>query len=327
MQEKDILEKTLESYNDVFADIVNVLVFNGERVIKEDDLEDRTTFSAYKAEGRLRFQERDVSKYWRRSMVKLVLIGLENMTSVSRYMPLRVIGYDGAAYRDQIPEKSRSKKGRRRKKKAEKNSGNYSHLFPVITIVLYFGRRRWGERNKRLSGVLTFPQKYQPQLEKWFNDYHINVVEVAYLTAEQVAMFQSDFRVVAEYFVKSRTNPNYEPEEFEIKHVYELFDLLTVVSGDGRFKEIAMLTKDKAWTQEGKGVVTMRSQFIDNIWKRAKDEGEKIGERNGDHRATVRVLRRSIDNMLKKTNYTRDEILDILEVSPEELKQLELTQN
>ena len=107
--------------------------------------------------------------------------------------------------------------------------------------------------------------------------------------------------------------------------------MLTAVSGDDRFKEMAMLTKDKAWTQEGKGVVTMRSQFIDNIWKRAKDEGEKIGElrgeRRGDHRATIRVLRRSIDNMLKKTNYTRDEILDILEVSPEELKQLELTQN
>lgn len=40
-----------------------------------------------------------------------------------------------------------------------------------------------------------------------------------------------------------------------------------------------------------------------------------------------KIIRRSIDNMLKKTNYTRDEILDILEVSPEELKQLELTQN
>ena len=141
MQEKDILENTLESYNDVFADIVNVLVFNGERVIAEDDLEDRATFSAYKAEGRLRFQERDVSKYWLKSMVKLVLIGLENMTSVSRYMPLRVMGYDGAAYRDQIPERSRS-----------------------------------------------------------------------------------------------------------------MFDLLTAVSGDGRFKEIAMLSKDKAWTQDGKGL-------------------------------------------------------------------------
>ena len=33
MAEKDISEKILESYNDVFADIVNVLLFNGEKVI------------------------------------------------------------------------------------------------------------------------------------------------------------------------------------------------------------------------------------------------------------------------------------------------------
>jgi hypothetical protein len=39
-------------------------------------------------------------------MVKLVLIEMENMTAVSRYMPLRVRGYDGAACRDQIPERS-----------------------------------------------------------------------------------------------------------------------------------------------------------------------------------------------------------------------------
>ena len=29
MGEKDIAEKTLEAYNDVFADIVNVLLFDG----------------------------------------------------------------------------------------------------------------------------------------------------------------------------------------------------------------------------------------------------------------------------------------------------------
>lgn len=33
MGEKDIIEKKLEAYNDVFADIVNALLFNGERVI------------------------------------------------------------------------------------------------------------------------------------------------------------------------------------------------------------------------------------------------------------------------------------------------------
>lgn len=31
MAEKDIAEKTLEAYNDVFADIINVLLFNGEQ--------------------------------------------------------------------------------------------------------------------------------------------------------------------------------------------------------------------------------------------------------------------------------------------------------
>ena len=33
MGELDITEKILESYNDVFADIVNVLLFNGEQII------------------------------------------------------------------------------------------------------------------------------------------------------------------------------------------------------------------------------------------------------------------------------------------------------
>lgn len=32
MKEKDITEKTLESYSDVFADIVNVVMFGGEKV-------------------------------------------------------------------------------------------------------------------------------------------------------------------------------------------------------------------------------------------------------------------------------------------------------
>ena len=41
MAEKDISEKILESYNDVFADIVNVLLFNGEQVVDPSDLTDQ----------------------------------------------------------------------------------------------------------------------------------------------------------------------------------------------------------------------------------------------------------------------------------------------
>ena len=64
MGKKDIAEKNLEAWNDVFADIVNVLLFKGKRLMKEKDLETDTKDSMIKADGELHEQERDVSKYW-----------------------------------------------------------------------------------------------------------------------------------------------------------------------------------------------------------------------------------------------------------------------
>ena len=49
MAEKDIAEKILEDYPDVFADIVNGLLFNGKTVIRPEELEDSKIQSAYRA--------------------------------------------------------------------------------------------------------------------------------------------------------------------------------------------------------------------------------------------------------------------------------------
>ena len=51
MGAKDIAEKNLEAWNDVFADIVNVLLFNGKRIILENELEADTTNSMFKADA------------------------------------------------------------------------------------------------------------------------------------------------------------------------------------------------------------------------------------------------------------------------------------
>lgn len=42
MAGKDATEKILEAYNDVFSDIVNVLLFQGEEVLKADELRSGT---------------------------------------------------------------------------------------------------------------------------------------------------------------------------------------------------------------------------------------------------------------------------------------------
>ena len=50
MAEKDITEKRLEDYVDVFADIVNVLLFGGEERIRPEDLAESLPRSIYKAD-------------------------------------------------------------------------------------------------------------------------------------------------------------------------------------------------------------------------------------------------------------------------------------
>lgn len=51
MGEKDISEKLLADYEDVFADIVNVLLFQGEKGVRPDSLQSTKTISHYKADG------------------------------------------------------------------------------------------------------------------------------------------------------------------------------------------------------------------------------------------------------------------------------------
>ena len=57
MAEKDITEKILLSYPDVFADIVNALLFNGEQLIHPEELIDQAPRAIYKADGKIREYE------------------------------------------------------------------------------------------------------------------------------------------------------------------------------------------------------------------------------------------------------------------------------
>ena len=79
MGEADITEKSLESYDDVFSDIINCLLFDGRQLVREDELSDAAPLSAYKdLDGRMHEQERDVAKYWRNGSIRICLYGLEN---------------------------------------------------------------------------------------------------------------------------------------------------------------------------------------------------------------------------------------------------------
>lgn len=128
--EKDATEKILESYNDVFADIVNVLLFNGKEVLKPEELVDQAPRAVYKADDKIREIERDVAKRWLKQNIRIACVGLETQTDIDPDMPFSVIGYDGAEYRYELSAKT-------------PDSKEYlKDRYPVVTLVLYFGHKK-----------------------------------------------------------------------------------------------------------------------------------------------------------------------------------------
>ena len=260
MGDKDIAEKTLEAYDDVFSDIINVLLFGGRQLIKEDELSDAAPLSEYKdSDGKIHGQERDVAKFWRNGSIRICLYGLENQTDIDVDIPLRVIGYDGAGYRAQILADKEADGKKRRKPR-----------YPVVTLVLYFGEERWNRRRSLLE-CLEIP----PELRPYVSDYKVNVFEIAWLEPETVAKFRSDFRIVADYFVQVRKNKEYKPSAETIRHVHEVLQLMAVLTKDRRFEEVQIPPR-------AEGGIAM-CEVLDRVEKRGFDLGHHDGFIAGQH--------------------------------------------
>lgn len=258
MAEKDISEKILESYNDVFSDIVNVLLFDGKQVLSPDELEDQTPRAVYKTDGKLREIERDVAKRWKNGNVRIACIGFENQTVADPDMPLRVMGYDGAEYRAQLL--------------SDQSAAN---RYPVVTLVLYFGHKKPWDGPTSLKERLNIPEEFA----KYVNDYKLNLFQIAYLTKEQVQMFRSDFRIVADYFVQKRENGNYIPSSQEIRHVQETLQLLSVMTNDHRFEDVL----NESIPEEG------GPHNMCDVLDRVENKGIAVGMEKGEDMVTLLV--------------------------------------
>ena len=284
--EKDMTQKTLEAFNDVFADIVNGLLFQGEQVISETSLTDAQPLSMYKADGKLHEQERDVAKYWNMAAsacinVRIAFLGFENQTKYEKDMPLRFFGYDGAAYRAELSQNDR---------------------YPVITLVLYFGNEPWG-KNRSLYDAIEIPERFKP----FVNDYKINLFEIAHLPEEAINYFRSDFRIVVDYFVHRKTNKDYRPtDHVKFRHVDELLKMMASITRDDRFLDVL-------YDEEG-GKPEDMCEVLDRAEAKGEAKGIDIGEAKGIDKARLE----SIKNLMKNVGWTIQQAMDALGIPKSE---------
>ena len=262
MGEKDILEKKLLMFNDVFADFVNGIMFDGKDVVKEDELVDLSGWSHYKGDdSKHRFQDRDVVKLWKKENVVISLIGIENQDIPDEDMVFRVISYDGASYRTQLVEKER----RKRKKKADKvseKSAEKLDIFPVITFVIYYGEEEWRHEttlHKRLN--------LDSELKHYVSDYSINLIDLKKLSEDDINKFKKDFKLIADYMVKGS---KHKADRIDLNHPEEVSELIQRLTGE----ELPIPIESE---EGGKNM----EKFFEPMFERAEARGRAEGRAEG----------------------------------------------
>ena len=316
MGQKDITQKNFEAYNDVFSDIVNGTLFDGREVIKPEALVDAMAKSQYKADDNvIHEQERDVAKYWtdKNCYIRLALLGVENQLAIDMDMPLRVIGYDGSSYRDEINQDKiviDEATGKKHKIRHER--------YPVVTIVLYFGKTPW-KKPLRLYDVL----KISDELKPFVSDYKINLIDVPRLTGEQVEKFTSDFQIIADYFVQLNESNDYVPKDKTIKHA------------DSFLKLMSVLTQDDKYVEMGKKISHEREEFnmckvLDKVEARGEARGQAIGEARGKaigeavgeaRGKTIGALNKTVEILrviIAKNSWSKEQAMDFIGIPKSE---------
>ncbi len=289
MAEKDLSEKLLEDHGDVFADLINVLIFQGERLLKEEDILDGPTASQYKDAGeRLREHVRDVVKYDKRQTT-MAVFGIENQSQVDHDMVFRVMGYDYSSYRRQM------------------DLGEQRH--PVFTLVLNFGMKQW-DGPKDVISALDPTHPYAKYYSTAVSNPAIYVVDVAFLSKEIREKFTSDFRIIAEYFsaVREHREEELRYNRQAMRHVEEVLDFFRVFSRDRRFEEC----KPVILREAKKGAVNMCT-VMDYAEKQGKIEGKIEGKREQALETAMEMIRagEGPDKIRRYTKLSEEKIREL----------------
>ena len=99
-------------------------------------------------------------------------------------MIFRMAAYDALTYRSQL-----------------KLSINPDDRYPVISLLLYFGDQNWSKR-LTLRDSIRFPtdpygNSLESRLAPFFNDYKLNLVDVAKMTPKELSLLNTDFKLLA----------------------------------------------------------------------------------------------------------------------------------
>ena len=272
MGTKDSKAKEYLSDNTRFSEICNYVLFDGEKVIKPEDLKECDTTEVLSVFG---IDKKQIVKQKWRDLLKsvsvkhtgqmyVILIGAEAQTDIHYAMPVKTMIYDALNYGEQVNEA----KKRHRKNKDYRSSDEFlsgftldDKLTPVITITLYLGTTQWDGPRSLAEMMPQMDERILP----FINDYRINLLNPLEIT--DFSKFETGLR--------------------------PLFELLKNASDEEKLNEL--ITKDDTFTRVDVETVAAINLFVGTDIKydekeevvnmcKAWDDHKKLGIQEGMQR-------------------------------------------
>ena len=279
MGAKDLAEKNLLQYKDVFSDIVNVNLFGGRCYVSAKELsrEPGELITKAVSDDKLRQLQMDVPMKCKKHNRSFFLC-LENQSDKNNVMPVRDMGYQHAKYMEQIKEA----------KESNRKTGNYPNpmtkelndsqkLSPVITLVLNYSQKEW-KKPRCLNDMLEFPEDIDNvSLEPWIPSYSVCVINLASQPETTIRQYQSDFKYIVRYLScgndRKKLDEYFQTTEFELDHPEAFLDWLSAVTNDRRYRKAKELIEET----EGKGGKINMCVLLDMYEERGVEKGISQG--------------------------------------------------
>ena len=276
MNKKDIILKKVLSNNERFASIFNNYFFEGKNILDPNSLKDGNVELEIKSMNgecvnRIRDLIKEGTYKFDDSENNYVLLGIENQTSIDKYMPFRIMLYDSLIYDYQIMNFKKNKKDAKIK------------LKPVITLVIYYGTKKWNHSFDIIDNL-----DVDSNIKEYISNYKIKVLSISELTDEELESYNKDIRQLFKYVKKSNNKED-----------------ISSIMTDNDFKKVKkeivdainILTKSNIKYEEGDDEVNM-CKGLDELLQDTRDEATtkketevvKTMHNNGANETTIAKL-------------------------------------
>ncbi len=321
MGSKDMVTKEYMADNRIFADAFNFLIYNGEQIIKPENLRPLDTTHVEIPFGT---SGENVPIQKLRDELKALIIkedsnaiyavlGIENQSDIHYAMPVKDMNYDALEYANQVRKIANAhKKNNDKSSGAEYLSGFHKtdRLVPVVTLVIYFGADEW-DGPKCIFDM--FSENIDDKILAFTDNYKINLISPNEMSDQELDKLQTSLKEVIKY----------------IKYSKDKNKINEIVVNDERFSKlersafnvINACTNSNLRINDNEEVVDMCQAILD-MKQDARNEGMNEGIIKGMNEGINKGIIKVALNLLKVRKMSNEEISEVTGLSLKEIQDL-----